>query len=172
MIDNLSAIATTTPSANRLIPTQRALPQDLRTVQNQDILDLSRGKGVSTSDTLDLVREKAYEKLRGVVGDARKALGIPEGAVIDTSPEATADRIVNFALGFFSKYAENNGLANDEAGRKQFADFIGAAIGQGIQEARDILSGLQVLNPETDNLIENTASIIQQRLDDFVSKGL
>lgn len=172
MIDNLGAISTTAPTANRLLPTQRVLPQDVHTVQRQDILNLSRGKGISASDTLGLVREKAYEKLRGVVDDARKALGIPEGAVIDTSPDATAGRIVNFALGFFSKYAENNGLANDEAGRKQFADFIGAAIGQGIQEARDILSGLQVLDPETDNLIENTASIIQQRLDDFVKKGL
>lgn len=172
MINNLSAVSTTTPNPNRLLPTQRALPQDLRTVQNQDRLDLSQGKGLSETDTLSLVREKAYEKLRSVVGDARKALGISEDAVIDTSPDATAGRIVNFALGFFSKYAENNGLADDEAGRKQFADFIGAAIGQGIQEARDILTGLQVLNPETDNLIENTASIIQQRLDDFVKKGL
>lgn len=137
-----------------------------------DILDLSAGKSLPATDVLDLVRERAYEKLRGVVNDARSALGIPEGAIIDTSPEATADRIVNFALRFFSKYAENNGLADDEEGRRQFAQFIGGAIGQGIQEARDILQGLQVLTPEADNLIENTASVIQQRLDDFIRNGL
>jgi len=137
-----------------------------------DALELSVGKARSTGEVLDLVRERAYEKLRGVVNDARAALGIPEGAALDTSPEATADRIVNFALSFFSKYAENHNLADDEDGRRKFAEFIGGAIGQGIQEARDILQGLQVLSPDADNLIESTASIIQQRLDDFVAKGL
>ncbi|HNR32863.1 MAG TPA: DUF5610 domain-containing protein [Candidatus Hydrogenedentes bacterium] len=137
-----------------------------------DILNLSVGKPRSAGQVLDLVRERAYEQLRGVVNDARAALGIPEGAVIDTSPEATADRIVNFALSFFSKYAENNGLSDDEEGRRQFATFIGGAIAQGIQEARDILQGLQALTPGADNLIENTASIIQQRLEDFIANGL
>lgn len=137
-----------------------------------DILDLSAGKSANNTDVLDLVRNKAYEKLRAVVGDARTALGLSADETLDTSPEATADRIVNFALRYFSKYAENNNLANDEEGRRQYAEFIGGAIGQGIQEARDILSGLQVLSSDTSSLIDNTASIIQQRLDDFITNGL
>ena len=172
MIDRLNAVSTSVPVASRQLTAPNSSVLGSRTSQVSDRLDLSAGANVPATDTLALVRDKAYEKLRSVVDDARKALGIPEGAVLDTSPEATADRIVNFALGFFSKYSENHGLANDEAGRQQFAEFIGGAIGQGIQEARDILTGLQVLNGDTGNLIDTTASIIQQRLDDFVKKGL
>lgn len=120
---------------------------------------------------MNMVLERAYNKLKGIVDDARSALGIPEGAVLDTSPEATAGRIADFALGFFDKYAKQHGLADDEAGRQQFADFIGGAIGQGIDEARGILSALQVLDGDTSSKIDQTASIIQQRLSDFVKNG-
>lgn len=137
----------------------------------RDRLDLGRTP-VNAGQAQNIVLERAYEKLRGIVGDARTALGIPEGAVIDTSPEATANRIADFALGFFGKYAKNNGLGNDEAGRKQFADFIGAAIAQGIDEARGILTALNVLNGEIAGNVDRTAGLVQERLDAFVKNGL
>ena len=116
--------------------------------------------------------ERALDKLRAVVADAKAELNLPEDSPLDTSPEATATRIADFALGFFSKYAENNGLEDNEEGRAQFAQFIGEAINAGIGEARDILSALKALNPDVDNGIEATAQIIQSRLDDFVANGL
>lgn len=129
--------------------------------------------GVSPAKAQSILLERAYNQLRGIVGDAKDALGIPEGLEIDTSPEATANRIADFALGFFDKFLQNSPeLANDEAGRGVFADFIGAAIGQGIQEARDILGALSALSPNIQNNIDSTASIIQDRLDQFVLNGI
>jgi hypothetical protein len=126
----------------------------------------------NASDSQRVVLERAMEKLRSVVSEARAALGLPEDAVLDTSPEATANRIADFALNFFSKYAENHGLANDEAGRQQYADFIGKAIAQGISEARGILDSLQALNGEVSGNIDTTSDIIESRLQDFVANGL
>jgi hypothetical protein len=145
------------------------LPQDLR-VKGGD--QVSFRTPVPPNEALNLLREKALAQLRNIVDQARADLNIPESAMLDTSPEGTADRIANFALGFFSKYAENNGLADDEAGRQKYADFIGKAINKGIGEARDILTGLQVLSPEVGNTIDQTADIIGQRLADFVKSGL
>ena len=120
---------------------------------------------LTDADSLRVILEQALEKLQSVVGEARAALGIPEGAIIDTSPEATADRIADFALGFFDQFQENNPELNEEDARAAFVDLIGGAIQQGIDEARDILSALNALNGETDTNIGTIEQIIQQRLD-------
>lgn len=126
---------------------------------------------LTTSDAQRVLLERALDKLRSVVGEARAALGLPDEAVLDTSPEATADRIADFALGFFDRYALNHGLADDEAGRQRFVDFIGGAIAQGISEARNILGALNALNADISSNIDTTAAHIETRLSDFVQRG-
>ncbi len=127
--------------------------------------------GVSAGQSMNIVIERAMEQLRAVVGEARAELGIPEGAVIDTSPEATANRIADFALGAFESYWKNHDDLNQDDARAAFADFIGKAINQGIEEARDILTALNALNPEVGGNIDTISSIIQERLEAFVTGG-
>lgn len=136
-----------------------------------DSVSFGGGGKVGTAGAMNIVVERAFEKLRAVVDEARAELGLAPDATLDTSPEATANRIADFALNFFGKYAENHGLADDEAGRQQFVDFIGKAIGQGIEEARGILTSLNAINGEIDSNISTTADVIQQRLNDFVKNG-
>lgn len=138
----------------------------------KDQVAFGSGGRLSDEERTNLVVERALARLRSVVDDARKDLGIEEGSPLDISPEATAGRIVGFALNFFDTYAKKNGLENNEDGRRQFADFIGGAISQGIDEARGILGALNALDPETGSNIDKTASIISNRLEDFVKKGL
>jgi hypothetical protein len=173
MIDGINPAASGAPALGRVETTNKVLPRDLRVPDRKnDILTLGQGDKVSTSQALNIVSERAYEKLRAVVSEARAALGLPEGAELDTSPEATANRIADFALGFFGKYAENNGLADDAEGRQKFVDFIGAAVAKGIDEARGILGSLQALNGDISSNIDKTASIIQDRFSAFVENGL
>ncbi|MCC6697821.1 MAG: DUF5610 domain-containing protein [Candidatus Hydrogenedentes bacterium] len=135
----------------------------------QDTLDLGASGPLSTEEAIGIVTERSLNKLLEVVQQARAELGLPEGGVLDTSPEATAQRITDFALGFFDKYLENNpGLEGEEA-RKQYAEFIGGAINQGVDEARGILNALSVLNPDVENHITSITDLIQQRLDAFVN---
>jgi len=173
MIDGINPAASGAPMVGRTENTNKVLPRDLRVPERKnDILTLGKGDKVTNSQAMNIVSERAYEKLRAVVSEARAALGLPEGSELDTSPDATANRIADFALGFFGKYAENNGLANDAEGRQKFVDFIGAAVTKGIDEARGILSSLQALNGDIGTNIDKTAGIIQDRFSAFVEKGL
>ena len=170
MVQNVNAAAPQLPVDGRLVKNSPALPQSFATTQRVDTVSFSAT--ISTTQSQEIVVNRAFEQLRAVVEEARAELGIPEGDTLDTSPEATANRIADFALNFFSQYAENNGLEDNEEGRSQFAAFIGDAINQGIDEARGILSALDALNPDVQSGIDQTAEYIQGRLDDFVTNGL
>ena len=135
----------------------------------QDSLNLGASGPLSTEDAIGIVTERSMNKLLEVVNQAKADLGIPEGGILDTSPEATAQRITDFALGFFDKFLENHPDIEGEDARKQYAEFIGGAIGQGVEEARGILDALSVLNPDLDGHITSITDLIQQRLDAFVS---
>lgn len=135
----------------------------------QDSLDLGASGPLSTEEAIGIVTERSLNKLLEVVEQARAELGLPEGGVLDTSPEATAQRITDFALGFFDKYLENHPDIEGEEARKQYAEFIGDAIGQGVEEARGILNALSVLSPDVENHITSITDLIQQHLDAFVS---
>ena len=125
----------------------------------------------SAAEASSIIVERALERLRQVVSDARAELGIPEGATFDTSPEATAQRIVDFALGFFNQYLGNHQELSEDDARQEFATFIGTAIQQGIQEAQDILGALNALNPEVESLIGAIESILQEQLDAFAANA-
>lgn len=116
-----------------------------------------------------IVLERAFAQLQQVVSDARAALGLPEGSPLDTSPEATATRIADFALGFFSNYLDNHPeLADDAEGRQAFLDLIVPAIDEGIRQARDILGSIEALNPEVNTNIDTIRDLIQGRIDAFL----
>lgn len=171
-MDNMiSSVGNGTANYPQPIQPPRLIPQEMRVAMPKDRLDLGRDGPVSPNRAMYIVLERSIEKLRAVIQEARAELGIPEGAVIDTSPEATANRIADFALGAFSAWQKNHAdLADDEA-RAQFAGFIGGAIQQGIGEARGILQALNALTPEVNSNIDNTWEIIQGRLNDFVANG-
>ena len=126
---------------------------------------------VSTQQAMEIVIERSLDKLRSVVTDAREALGIPEGAQLDTSPEATANRIADFALGAFDKWYSRHSELGEKEAREEFVKFIGGAISQGIEEARSILGALSALTPEVESNINATWEIIQGRLTDFVEQA-
>ena len=127
--------------------------------------------GISREQSFSIVLERSYESLRSVIAGAREELGIPEGQVLDTSAEATANRIADFALNFFENYAENHPELEGQDAKQAFVDFIGAAIETGIQEARDILGSLSALSPEIDSSIDSIGDIVRQRLDAFLVEG-
>ncbi|ACA85285.1 DUF5610 domain-containing protein [Shewanella woodyi] len=83
---------------------------------------------------------------------------------VDTSPEATADRIVSFATNFFSLYQEQNSNMSFDEQLTSFMEIIGGAIDQGFDEAKDILNGLQVLEGDIADGVDQTYSLVQDGL--------
>jgi hypothetical protein len=150
--------------------TKRTETTQLSAVISGDRIEIGLNS-VSVEETIRVVTEKSLDKLLAVVNDARAELGIPVGEQLDTSPEATAGRIADFALNFFSRFEENHPELEGEDARQAFSDLIGGAIQQGIQEARDILQALNALDGGTNTLIDNISQIINERLELFVTGG-
>lgn len=128
-------------------------------------------RGISTLDSMNIVVQRALDKLLQVVNDARAELGIEEGASIDTSAEATAGRILDFALGAFEQFRDHHPELGEDEARQEFAQFIGAAISQGIEEARGILEALGALDGGIENMITTIADIVAEGLEAFAAGG-
>lgn len=152
------------PTKPRLIPRQltAALP---------DRVELGQDRAVAMERVNGMVYERAMARLRSVVDDARASLGLAPDAPLDISAEATADRIVEFALGAFGGYRERNAELSDDEAKQRFVQLIGGAIEQGISEARDILGALNALTPEVDGKINTISELIRGRLDEFLNGG-
>ena len=134
----------------------------------QDILQIG-SQPLTDAQSTNVVLERAMSQLRAVVDEARAALGLPDGAVVDTSAEATGNRIADFALRAFDSFRNNHDDLSDEDAKAAFVEFIGAAIEQGIQEAREILGALSALNPKVDGKITTISEVIHQRLQQFLA---
>ncbi|MBE7213648.1 DUF5610 domain-containing protein [Shewanella benthica] len=86
---------------------------------------------------------------------------------VDTSAEATAERIVNFSTQFFSLHqGQNSDMGFDEQ-LDSFMEIIGDAIDKGFGEAREILKGLQVLEGGIADDVDQTYSLVQAGLQEF-----
>lgn len=106
--------------------------------------------------------EAINEKLAPTMGDNALQTAYDHG--VDTSSEATADRIVSFATNFFSLYQEQNSNMSFDEQLSSFMDIIGGAIDQGFDEAKDILTSLQVLEGDIASGVEQTYSLVQEGL--------
>lgn len=91
---------------------------------------------------------------------------------IDTSPEATAERIVAFATGFYGRYKELNPDKSEEENLTEFLNIIGGGIDKGFADAKDILKGLKVYEGEVESGVDKTYGLVMQGLNSFREKML
>ncbi|MGZ9897367.1 DUF5610 domain-containing protein [Shewanella gaetbuli] len=88
-------------------------------------------------------------------------------AGIDYSPSSTASRIVTAATGYFALHQQQQPDLTYDEQLTGFMEKISAAIDVGFGQAKDILSGLNVLNKQIAAGIEETYALIQTGLDKF-----
>ncbi len=112
---------------------------------------------------LEAIINKINEILRPQLGEnaVQNSLGT------DFSPEATAERIVNLATGFFGLYQQQNPDEAPDSALSNFLSTIRDAIDEGFEEAREILTSLRALTDEISNTIDETYDLVQQGLDRF-----
>lgn len=109
--------------------------------------------------------EAINEELAPTMGEHAIETAVAQG--VDTSPEATAERIVSFATQFFAIHQEQkSGMSFDEQ-LSSFMDIISGAIDQGFDEAKDILSGLKVLEGDIEAGVDKTYGLVQEGLQAF-----
>ena len=128
----------------------------------------------SNNDSLSLLYKTALDginkELEPVMGENAAQKIYDSG--IDTSPEATAGRIVAFATGFYSRYKELNPDKTEEDNLNNFLQIIGGGIDKGFNDAKDILKGLKVYEGEVESGVDKTYILVMQGLDSFRSKML
>lgn len=83
------------------------------------------------------------------------------------SPENTADRIVNSALGHFETFKTQNPGMAEEQQLEQFMTKITEAIDKGYGEAVKVLDGLKVFDGSIKDNAEATRALIGERLAAF-----
>ncbi|MBU0912127.1 MAG: DUF5610 domain-containing protein [Gammaproteobacteria bacterium] len=121
---------------------------------------------LSTGDDDNSMRLLYKTALEGINSELEAEFG-PNAAEkiknsgVDTSPQATADRIVGFATAFYQKFSEQNPDMPEEERLDKFLALVGGGVDKGFEDARGILDGLGVLNGKVSEDIDSTYSLIQ-----------
>jgi hypothetical protein len=144
-----------------------------RQAQNVAILRANEQVSLSSNnDSLSLLYKTALEginaELEPVMGENAAQKIYDSG--IDTSPQATAERIVAFATGFYSRYKELNPGRTEQQQLDSFLSVIGSGIEKGFADAKDILKGLKVFEGEVANGVNQTYTKVIAGLDSFRQK--
>jgi len=95
------------------------------------------------------------------------ATGEPKYQDEDTSPKATAERIVAFATRFYEAYQKNHPELQGEDALNGFLDLMKGAIDKGFGDARKMLDGMQQLQGKVATDIDDTYGLVQSGLEDF-----
>lgn len=126
--------------------------------------------GVSSEDgSIALVLKTALEGINEALEPTLGANAI-QAAVdsgLDVSPEATAERIVSLSTNFFQAFQDQHTGRSFDENLSSFIDVISGGIDQGFAEAREILSGLNVLEGDIASNIDTTYTLVQEKLAAF-----
>jgi hypothetical protein len=107
------------------------------------------------------------EALRAELGEN----AVQNAARQDNSPQATADRIVSLASGFYDVFRRQNPQMEDDAALQKFMEAVKGGVEQGFKEARDILKGLNVLGGDVAADIDKTYEFVMKGFDSFAARA-
>lgn len=123
---------------------------------------------------LSFLRSRLEEKLESLFDDATEQGNLPEGVQagsflateVDVSPEATAGRIVGFALSLMGTYRRQNSDLDEHELRAGFETEIRQGIAAGFDHARGVLGDLEMQTSDTEENVNSTWDWVQQMLAD------
>lgn len=166
-----SAVATDTAKTADTAKTTGAAgtPADKARLQlNASIVQSALSVSISSqNEPLALVLKSAItninEALKGQFGDnaIQNAMGQ------DNTPDGTAGRIVGLSTAFFDAYKKQHAGEDPQAVLSKFMSTIKGGMERGFKEARDILSGLNVLNGGVASNVDKTYALVQKGYADF-----
>lgn len=178
IITGSTAPVTSAPANETLNEAKKAAearPESQKAVLNGQILQASLQVSIqSGNDGLALLYRSAVEHLNAVLEPELGANAIQGAMGQDNSPEATAGRILSMSTGFFEAYAARYPGKDPETVARDFVSLIRGGFEKGYAEAKNILTGLNVLG-EGSNVaagIAKTYDLVQKGYDDFLEAKL
>jgi hypothetical protein len=94
---------------------------------------------------------------------------------LGASPEATANRIADFVIGFYEPLRAEQGSQDETETLNHFMFMVRGAVDQGFEEARGILVGLSGFTPAIAEMIDEIYQKLLERLNLFekqIQEGL
>lgn len=140
---------------------------------NIQILQMSFTTSIQAgNESQSLLFKAAIDKINEALAPELGADAIQSKASEDSSPEATAGRILSLSTGFFDAYAAQHPNDPPEKVAQDFVDLIRGGFEQGFKEAADILGGLNVFDGEIKDGIMKTYDLVNKGFDDFLTGKL
>lgn len=130
----------------------------------------------NNSDSVNLNFQDLYKSLsieaQEILNAINKELGSANGVHTlkpeESTPEATAERIVSGVTGLFSAYQTSNNKLDDEEVLEGFMKAVRRGVKQGYDEAFKILDGLGAFQYDgVQSGVEKTLELVNQKLDNF-----
>jgi hypothetical protein len=119
------------------------------------------------------LREKALTEINRMLQESDpNAKAVNELDPEDHTPEKTADYIVSISTGFFDRFAQSHPELEQQGLLDGFMELISGGIKRGLDEAKDILEGLDVLNGHVEEGIDTTDTLIWEKLDLYYQEKL
>jgi len=146
---------------NKVSPRRYGSGREQRMRANRELLTATLG-GVEKK--LSTTRLHAYR------GSAQGEIKAHPPDVLDRSPEATAQRILGGIQGaIYGAFSAQhpNASAEDFA---EFEEAVRSGFEQGMREARGIIEGLSMLNPELAGAMGRTEELVLEGLESFFSR--
>lgn len=150
-------------------------PDQQRLNLNGQILQASLQVSIqSGNNSMSLLYRSAIEQLNVTLEPDFGANAISNVMGQDNSAEATANRILSASTGFFEAYAKRYPDKDPEQVANDFVSLIRGGFEKGFNEAKDILTGLNVMgeNSTIASDIAKTFELVQKGFDDFLATKL
>jgi hypothetical protein len=162
-------ISTPAPAQNSEQAPQLTPAQQQKASLNAAIVESTQVNIGAKDQSLALLLNTAIDKINELLAPTLGEDAIQKAADsgMDISPEATAERIVSLSTAFYNAFKEQNSEDEESVVLQKFMDTIGKGIDQGFQEARDILEGLKVLEGDIASNIDQTYTLVQDKLAAF-----
>ena len=116
---------------------------------------------------LQLIYKNAIDKLNEILSPILGEEGLEAVEPDDYTPEAVAERIVQFSTAFFESYKRQHPGMSEAEALDNFMEIIKGAIETGISEAKEILEGQNIMEGNVEVDIEKTYQLIKEGLDRF-----
>jgi len=152
--------------------TAAGIGKAVRQSVNMQILEASANVSIKAGDqSLALLFRSAIDRLNEVLMPelGPNAIQAVAASGVDTSPEATANRILSISTGFFEPYAAQHPGKDRDQLATDFVALIRKGFEKGFNEAKDILAGLGVLKGDIAEGIQRTYELVQKGYDDFLA---
>ena len=143
---------------------------ELKAQSNKNIVEAMFGGGKQGGDkAMNILYSEIMATINGALGKehavtAEKMAGQSEDY---WSPENTAGRIVEGALGFFETFQKQNSKMPEAEQVDKFLSIITKSIDKGYGEAVKVLDGLKVFDGNIKNNAEATRGLIEDKLAAF-----